>query len=108
VLSDHPFWVTGFFFHALPNDVRATLARAALVVCKGDANYRRLIGDCHWEPTTRFEDAVAYFPAPVVALRTLKAELIVGLRAGAAERLDAEDAEWRVNGRRGVIQFAAR
>lgn len=106
VLSDHPFWVTGFFFHDLPNDLRAPLAQASLVVCKGDANYRRLIGDCHWEPTTRFEDAVAHFPAPVVALRTMKAELIVGLRAGVAERLDTEDAEWRVNGKRGVIQFA--
>jgi uncharacterized protein with ATP-grasp and redox domains len=108
VLSAHPFWVTGLFFHDLPNDLRAPLARAALVVCKGDANYRRLIGDCHWEPTTRFEDAVAHFPAPVVALRTLKAELIVGLRAGEAERLRAEDAEWLVNGKRGVIQFAPR
>ena len=106
VLSDHPFWVTGFFFHDMPNDLRTTLAQASLVISKGDANYRRLIGDCHWQPTTRFEDAVAHFPAPVVALRTMKAELIVGLRAGAAERLRAQDAEWLVNGKRGVIQFA--
>lgn len=106
VLSDHPFWVTGFFFHDLPNDLRAPLAQASLVVCKGDANYRRLIGDCHWDPTTRFEEAVAHFPAPVVALRTMKAELIVGLHAEQVARLDAEDPEWRVNGKRGVIQFA--
>ncbi|MEW5719590.1 MAG: damage-control phosphatase ARMT1 family protein [Chloroflexota bacterium] len=106
VLREHPFWVTGFFFHALPDDLRATLAQASLVISKGDANYRRLIGDCHWAPTTRFEDTVAHFPAPVVALRTLKAELIVGLRAGQAERLHAQDAEWLVNGKRGVIQFA--
>lgn len=108
VLSDHPFWVMGFFFHDLPDDLRATLARATLVICKGDANYRRLIGDCHWDPTTRFEETVAYFPASVVALRTLKAELIVGLRAGQAEQLDAAEPAWRVNGTRGVIQFAPR
>jgi uncharacterized protein with ATP-grasp and redox domains len=106
VLSDHPFWVTGLFFHELPNDLRATLAQASLVISKGDANYRRLIGDCHWEPTARFADAVAHFPAPIVALRTMKAELIVGLCAGAAERLRAEDAEWLVNGTHGIIQFA--
>jgi hypothetical protein len=106
VLSDHPFWVTGSFFHELPNDLRATLARASLVISKGDANYRRLVGDCHWEPAVRFEDAVRDFPAPIVALRTMKAEVIVGLRAGEAERLRAEDAEWLVNGKRGVIQFA--
>jgi uncharacterized protein with ATP-grasp and redox domains len=106
VLSDHPFWVTGFFFHKLPNDLRATLAQASLVISKGDANYRRLIGDCHWQPTARFEDTIAHFPAPIVALRTMKAELIVGLRAGEAERLHTLDAEWLVNGKRGVIQFA--
>ena len=106
VLSDHPFWITGFFFHDMPNDLRATLTQASLVISKGDANYRRLIGDCHWQPTARFEDAIAHFPAPVVALRTMKAELIVGLRAGEAERLHAQDTEWLVNGKRGVIQFA--
>jgi hypothetical protein len=105
-LCDHPFWVTGFFFHNLPDDLRAMLAQASLVITKGDANYRRLIGDCHWEPTTRFEDAAAHFPAPVVTLRTLKAELIVGLRAGETERLRVEDAEWLVNAKRGVVQFA--
>ena len=106
VMSDHPFWVTGFFFHAMPDDLRATLAQASLVISKGDANYRRLIGDCRWQPTARFEDAVAHFPAPVVALRTMKAELIVGLREGEAERLRAKDAEWSVSGKYGVIQFA--
>jgi hypothetical protein len=47
---------------------------------------------------------VADFPAPLVTLRTLKAEVVVGLPPGMAERLQAEDARWLVNGRRGVIQ----
>jgi hypothetical protein len=105
VLTDHPFWVTGSFFHAMPADLRATLAQADLVILKGDANYRRLVGDCHWDPTTPFEVAAGYFPVALVALRTLKAELIVGLKQGEAERLQAQDPAWRVNGKRGVIQF---
>jgi hypothetical protein len=40
----------------------------------------------------------------VVALRTLKAELIVGLGQGDAERLGQSDPKWMVNGRRGVVQ----
>lgn len=107
VLSDHPFWGSGFFFHDLPADLRVTLARASLVICKGDANYRRLVGDCHWDPTTPFETVVAYFPTSVVAVRILKSEVIVGLRAGEAERHSAQDPAWWVNGTRGVIQFAA-
>jgi uncharacterized protein with ATP-grasp and redox domains len=105
VLIDHPFWVTGEFFHTMPEDLRANIAQAELVISKGDANYRRLVGDCHWDPTTPFETAAGYFPATLVALRTLKAELIVGLKKGEAERLQAQDPAWLVNGRRGVIQF---
>jgi hypothetical protein len=104
VLSEHPFWVTSSFFFEMPEDLQATLAQARLVILKGDANYRRLIGDCHWQPTMPFESIVDYFPAPLVSLRTLKAELIVGLREGEAERLQAEDPAWLVNGKRGVVQ----
>lgn len=105
VLSDHPFWITGFFFHDLPKDLRALLSQAFLVITKGDANYRRLIGDCHWNPTAAFESAAAHFPAAIVAVRTLKSEPLVGLRKGVAERLRAQDPAWNVKGRFGVIQF---
>ena len=74
------------------------------VIVKGDANYRRLLGDAHWDPATPFDRAAAYFPTPLVALRTLKSELIVGLQPGQAARLTALDPEWMTNGRRGVVQ----
>ena len=80
------------------------LAGADLVVVKGDANYRRLLGDAHWPPTASFARATRHFPARLAALRTLKAEIIVGLEPGEAERLRAEDPSWLVNGRRGVVQ----
>jgi len=41
-------------------------------------------------------------PAPLLALRTLKSEPIVGVSAAAAGALDAADPSWRVNGRRAV------
>jgi uncharacterized protein with ATP-grasp and redox domains len=95
---------TSLFFFQLPDDLRALLASMDLVVAKGDANYRRLLGDAHWPPTTPFAKATEYFPAPLVALRTLKAEIIVGLALGEAERLSADDPAWLVSGRRGVVQ----
>lgn len=103
-LVSHWHYVTSLFFFQLPEDLYATLAGADLVVVKGDANYRRLLGDAHWPPTTSFERVTRYFPTRVVALRTLKAEIIVGLKPGDAERLRAEDPSWLVNGRRGVVQ----
>jgi hypothetical protein len=103
-LFTHWHYGTSLFYFQLPEDLRGVLSGMDLVVVKGDANYRRLLGDAHWPPTTSFSQATGYFPAPLVALRTLKAEIIVGLRPGVAERLQAEDPSWLVNGKRGVVQ----
>ena len=54
------------------------------------------------------EDVCAYFPAPFVTLRTLKGEIMVGLQPGQAEALQAEDPDWLIDGRRGVIQLVRR
>lgn len=102
--STHWHYATSLFFFQLPHDLRNSLRGMDLVVIKGDANYRRLLGDAHWPTMTSLAAATSYFPARFVALRTLKAEIIVGLRAGEAERLRAEDPAWLVNGKRGVVQ----
>jgi hypothetical protein len=107
-LHDDPFWTRCLLFRQMPDDVRATLARADLVVFKGDANYRRLVDDAHWPHTARLEDVAAYMPTSFVTLRTLKAEVMVGLDEGRAEAIAAEDADWLVNGKRGVIHLVRR
>src|SRR5205823_4744952 len=98
------FHTSSLFYPQLPPDLRAELARADLVVLKGDANYRRLCSDAHWPFETPFAEVVRDFPAPLVALRTSKAELVVGLPPGLAAATAALDPLWLVNGRRGVIQ----
>jgi uncharacterized protein with ATP-grasp and redox domains len=103
-LLTHWFNATCLFYLQMPDDLYADLAANDLVIVKGDANYRRLVGDCHWPPTASFQRATAYFPAPLVALRTLKCELILGLGEGEAERQSRLDPQWRVNGKRGVVQ----
>jgi hypothetical protein len=103
-LYTHWFYATSLFYFQLPDDLRAELGEMDLVILKGDVNYRRLLGDAHWDTTTPFGRAIAYFPARLVALRTLKAELIVGLSPGQAARLSVSDPQWMVNGRRGVVQ----
>ncbi len=103
-LRAHWFYTTCLFYFQMPDALRADLAATDLVILKGDANYRRLLGDAHWQPTTSFQEATGYFPAPFAALRTLKAEVIVGLAEGQAESLSASDPDWKVNGKRGVVQ----
>ena len=103
-LAAHLMWTSCLFFREMPIDLGADLAQAKAVFIKGDANYRRLIGDARWEVTTPLAVASAGFPAPRIAVRTLKSDPLVGLPPGLVARLDAEDAQWRINGRRGVIQ----
>jgi len=105
VFATDPFWTTNRMFRQMPIHLRQELASAGLVLVKGDVNYRRLLDDRRWPHTTRMEDVCAYFPAPFVALRTLKGEIMVGLKVGQTESLQAEDPSWMINGKRGVIQL---
>ncbi len=107
-LEAEPFWTAPFLFRQLPPELRGELAQADLVILKGDANYRRLVDDAHWSPTADLEEIAAYFPAPLLAVRTLKAEVVVGLAPGQAEALTAQEPDWRVNGRRGLIHLVPR
>ena len=104
VVASHPFYTSSLHYPELPADLAAELGRADLVILKGDANYRRLCSDAAWPPETPFSEVVAGFPAPLCTLRTLKAEVIVGLPPGLAAHLSEQDPSWMVNGRRGVIQ----
>ncbi len=104
-LHDDLFWVAPLPFWEMPQTLQQELAPSSLVIVKGDANYRRLVGDCHWAMTTPIETIVNYFPAPLVALRTLKSEVVVGLRSPQIEQLNRDDPNWRINGQWGVIHF---
>jgi len=105
-LRDAWVWTSPLRARELPAHARAELARADLLISKGDANYRRLLGDRHWDVTTPFRTALAPLPVPVLALRTHKSEVAAGLSADRVARLDDEAPNWSVNGEWGVIQFA--
>jgi uncharacterized protein with ATP-grasp and redox domains len=102
---DDFFWTAPLVFWEMPQELKRDLAQSRLILAKGDANYRRCLGDRHWPFTTSFQDIVCYFPAPFVALRTLKSELAAGLQLDQMETLNREDPQWLTNGQWGVIQF---
>jgi uncharacterized protein with ATP-grasp and redox domains len=105
-IQTHSYWTSPLPFWELPDDLRQELAASTLLIFKGDANYRRLLGDRHWPFTTPFAAIVGHTPAPLLALRTLKAELVAGLEAAQIAWLDREEPRWMVNGRWGLIQLA--
>ncbi|MFF4269669.1 damage-control phosphatase ARMT1 family protein [Streptomyces sp. NPDC001536] len=101
----HPFSCAPLPYEAMPDDLRAEFAAAALTVVKGDLNYRRLVGDRMWPPTTPFAGVTAYFPGPVAALRTLKSDVITGLAPATETALvAAEGQRWRTGGTHALIQ----
>jgi len=101
-VADHPFWTGPESLWDLPAELVARFRNARLVLLKGDANYRRAVGDAVWPVDAPFGDVTTYFPAPLCALRTLKSDPIVGVSRERAALLDAADPTWRVNGRRGI------
>ncbi|WP_377271391.1 damage-control phosphatase ARMT1 family protein [Peterkaempfera sp. SMS 1(5)a] len=101
----HPFSCAPLPYSDMPDDLRQEFARATLTVMKGDLNYRRLVGDRMWPPTTPFADRTAYLPGPVAALRTLKSDVIVGLDQHTETALHtAHGQRWRTSGTHALIQ----
>jgi hypothetical protein len=87
----------------MPPELAAEIGTATLLIVKGDANYRRLLGDRHWDTNTPFPDVVDYLPCGVLALRTLKSEVSVGIDPS---RVPTEDPDWMINGKWGLAEFA--
>jgi hypothetical protein len=103
-VATHGFHCAPYGYERMPSNLADAFAAASVVVFKGDLNYRRLVGDLRWPATVPFAETVAYFPAPVVALRTLKSDVVVGLTGDVVRRLDPEAPDWRVSGRYAMVQ----
>ncbi len=105
-LAPDGYWNSSRVLWDLPPRLERLLAAAHLVILKGDANYRRLAGDALWPPEITFKEAIGYFPAPLVTLRTMKGDTLVGLPAATIAAMDAREGVdvWRSNGRYGLIQ----
>ena len=110
ILQSHQFWTLAHDFSEMKSiapDLYEELSGAKIVFFKGDLNYRKLVGDRKWSHTTPFKDALwGFLPAPLCSLRTLKADVQVGLSPGQDDHLEAISKDWMTSGTYAVIQFA--
>ncbi|KAG6621881.1 uncharacterized protein IUM83_07440 [Phytophthora cinnamomi] len=105
VVRPDNFWNRYKFYWEMPSELCARLEQeATLTIIKGDLNYRRLLGDRLWSPSTPIEEVVPYFPAAFVSLRTMKSTLVAGIPADIVDKLEKEDPKWKFNGKRAIIQ----
>lgn len=104
------FWTGPYEFQLMQTmnpQLYAELGQANLVIFKGDLNYRKFLADWNSPFNATFEKVLRNFrPTNLCAIRTIKADLICGLKDGVAEELTKLDPEWMETGKYGLIQFA--
>jgi len=107
---EEEFWTLPLPYSAMKKEDKALyekLSHSQLIIFKGDLNYRKLGADLHWPTTTSFNEFLQGFnPAPLVTLRTIKAEIVCGLASGQEEDLLKTAEDWMYSGDYAVIQFA--
>ena len=104
-ISTDPFWASSSHFCEMANSLLEELSMYDLIILKGDVNYRRLLSDRNWPYTTSIKEIVEYFPVSTLILRTLKSQIMVNLKEKQVKKIEAEDPEWLINGKRGIIQY---
>ncbi len=119
IMRPNDFWTTAHSYWDLPKagQLYEDLKQSELVIFKGDLNYRKLTVDAVWDPTTPFDTAIGPMGQGsgirTLALRTCKADTVVGLPKGEDERLKAMDGgggetgprKWAWSGKWAVVQF---
>ncbi|RKP06238.1 DUF89 domain protein, partial [Thamnocephalis sphaerospora] len=113
-LVTDPFWTLPYAYWRMPEKAPALwrdLCQSALCIYKGDLNYRKLVYDCTWPHETPFVSAIgplhtAPDAPPLVALRTCKADVVVGLAPGQAEQVSQAHDNWMVSGEFAVVQLS--
>lgn len=110
VIQSHKFWTLAQDYSemkSIASDLYQDLSQAKVVFFKGDLNYRKLVGDRKWPHTTPFTEALwGFLPAPLCSLRTLKADVQVGLLPGQDNKIQAESKDWMTSGNYAIIQYA--
>jgi hypothetical protein len=104
MVSDR-FWNAPLHFFEMPINISADSSGSDLIIFKGDANYRRIFGDRQLPMDSSARELSGYLPAPSLAIRILKSEIIVGMTLDRTSELQVSDPDWQVNGKYGVIQY---
>lgn len=89
----------------MPLSLAELLGGQGLLISKGDANYRRLLGDLHWPYDTAPKAVLEYLPCAVLVMRTMKSNVNIGISEERQARAAQFDAKWDCSGKVGMIQF---
>lgn len=80
----------------------------ALIIVKGDLNYRRLVGDYKWSYCAPIAAEISYIKKPLLIIRSLKSNVFLGCNESEekeAKKMDESAPNWKISGQHGIIQF---
>jgi uncharacterized protein with ATP-grasp and redox domains len=100
----HPAWGEPRHFDALDAELVQALQRGAMVLSKGDLNYRRFVGDRDWPVETPARLATAGVPFGAFALRVLKSDAVVGVPVAFAAEAALTSPTWRTDASHALVQ----
>lgn len=111
-VHDHHFWTLPHDYSQMSScspDLFKLLSGSSMIIFKGDLNYRKLVGDRKWHILTPFKIALRGFePAPLVALRTAKADVVVGIedvQIFSSINNNELPRDWMISGDYALIQY---
>lgn len=111
-IHDDKYWTLPNDYSEMPSvdsGLYELLKESQLIIFKGDLNYRKLTGDRKWHLLTPFRAALRNFiPAPLAALRTAKADVVVGIDdINIFARINNNELprDWMISGDYGLIQY---
>lgn len=101
------FWNMPFPFKEMPNTLLDDLNgdTVGLIIVKGDLNYRRLVEDRKWNVSKKINSRVNYFEKPILILRSLKSNTLLGVDRKKAKEYDLKQPNWKIVGDYGIIQL---
>ncbi|GAA5880451.1 hypothetical protein JCM8547_007897 [Rhodosporidiobolus lusitaniae] len=107
VYEEHSFWISGFTYWELSKeapDLFVHLSESDL----GDLNFRKLTYDCHAPYEEPFTSAIGPLATqsgtpPVLALRTIKSDVVVNIPNEKGVQLDKDEPGWKISGAYAVV-----
>lgn len=105
-INTYPFTTLGLDRRLALNVIKKQFKGSKLIISKGDFNYRKNIGWYYWKQTHNYSKAISYFPAPVLCLRTIKNEVLLGITSlKKIKKQNRYDKSWWKKGVGGMISF---
>ncbi|TDL23534.1 DUF89 domain-containing protein [Rickenella mellea] len=104
--APHPYWD----MKLRAADLFEELSGSGLVIFKVNLFFEWLTGDVRWPVSTPFETAIGPLSGafPILSLRTIKVDVVVGIDQAKADALDASGEKWRVIGKYALVSFCPR